>query len=384
MGAQYLLLLWLLPAAFGKIYFHETFQNLDRWTEAEGKTGLFGLGKEEWGLDTESTRLKTLKDANFYGIAAKTDEPLDNSDKPLVLLLNVKHEQKIDCGGGYLKLMNALDSLEKFDGDTQYEIMFGPDICGSTKKVHAILRHGKENLLINKEVKASNNAYTHQYVFVLNPDNTFDVKVDGKSMENGDVKEFWDFELPKEINDPDVSKPNDWIDDPMMEDPNDEKPEDWVEEEMIVDPEAAKPDDWDDEDDGEWEAPTIPNPEYKGEWTPAKIENPDYKGAWEHPKIPNPEFKEVVNPAHRLPINFIGFDLWQVKSGTLFGDIVLADNEKDVEPFLWDKDKFKAEKDAKKAFDKANEPPEEEEEEDIDEALDDAETTRSGVSHEEL
>jgi calreticulin len=24
--------------------------------------------------------------------------------------------------------------------------------------------------------------------------------------------------------------------------------------------------DWDDEDDGEWEAPTIPNPEYKGEW----------------------------------------------------------------------------------------------------------------------
>lgn len=26
--------------------------------------------------------------------------------------------------------------------------------------------------------------------------------------------------------------------------------------------------DWDDEDDGEWEAPTIPNPEYKGEWKP--------------------------------------------------------------------------------------------------------------------
>jgi hypothetical protein len=26
--------------------------------------------------------------------------------------------------------------------------------------------------------------------------------------------------------------------------------------------------DWDDEDDGEWEAPTVPNPEYKGEWKP--------------------------------------------------------------------------------------------------------------------
>merc|ERR1712183_989498 len=144
-------------------------------------------------------------------------------------------------------------------------------------------------------------------------------------------KEFWDFELPKEINDPDVSKP----------------------------------DDWDDEDDGDWEAPMIPNPEYQGPWAPQEIDNPDYKGPWEHPKIPNPDFQEVNNPAHRLPINFIGFDLWQVKSGTLFGDVVLADSEEDLAGFLWDEDKFKAEKEAKKAYDKANEPePEEEEDED--------------------
>jgi len=388
-----LLVGWLLGTTFGKVYFHETFKNLDRWTEAEGKTDLFGLAKEEWGLDTESTRLKTLKDAKFYAIAAKTDEPLDNSDKPLVLLLNVKHEQSIDCGGGYLKLMNALDSLEKFDGDTQYEIMFGPDICGSTKKVHAILRHEEENLLINKEVRATADVYTHQYVFVLNPDNTFDVKVDGKSKQQGDVKEFWDFELPKEINDPEVSKPDDWIDDPMMEDPNDKKPEDWVDEEMIVDPEAEQPDDWDEEDDGEWEAPMISNPDFKGEWSAGRIDNPDYKGAWEHPKIPNPDFKEVVNPAHRLPINFVGFDLWQVKSGTLFGDIILADSEEDIEPFLWDDDKHKEEKDAKKAFDKANAPPEEEDDEEDDteeesdmEELSEADevTEESGSAHEEL
>lgn len=31
----------------------------------------------------------------------------------------------------------------------------------------------------------------------------------------------------------------------------------------IVDPEAKRPDDWDDELDGEWEAPTISNPEFK-------------------------------------------------------------------------------------------------------------------------
>merc|ERR1719285_841198 len=124
---------------------------------------------------------------------------------------------------------------------------------------------------------------------------------------------------------------------------------------MIVDPDAEKPEDWDDEDDG----------------------------PWEHPKIPNPDYKEVNNPAHRLAINFIGFDLWQVKSGTLFGDIILADSEEDLDAFLWDEEKFEAEKEAKKAFDKANEPPEEEkdddEEEDMEELSDkSAETPEAG------
>lgn len=40
---------------------------------------------------------------------------------------------------------------------------------------------------------------------------------------------------------------------------------------------ASKPDDWDDEEDGEWEAPLIDNPEFKGEWKPKMIPNPDYK-----------------------------------------------------------------------------------------------------------
>merc|ERR1711920_949272 len=317
--------------------------------------GQFGLAKEEWGVDTVSTRLKTMKDATFYGIATKIDEPLDNTDKDLVLLLNVKHEQDIDCGGGYLKLMNSLESLEKFDGDTQYEIMFGPDFCGSTRKVHAILRHEDENLLINKDVRATNDQYTHQYLFILKPDNTFDIKVDGESIRSGDVKEFWDFELPKEINDPDVSKPDDWVDDPMMVDPNDKKPDDWVEEEMIVDPDAEKPEDWDDEDDGDWEAPMIPNPDYEGPWVPQEIDNPDYKGPWEHPQIPNPDWKEVKNPHHRLPINYVGFDLWQVKSGTLFGDIILADSEDDILSHIWSKDMHADEKDAKEEFDKPDE-----------------------------
>jgi len=360
----------LLSLALGKIYFHETFKNLEGWEEAEGKEGLFGLATEKWGIDTESTRLKTLKDAKFYGISKKIDETLDNTDKPLVLLLTVKHEQKIDCGGGYLKLMNSLDDAKKFSGDTEYEIMFGPDFCGSTRKVHAIFRHGEENLLINKDVTIANDEYTHQYVFIVMPDGTFDIKVDGESKKTGNVKESWDFELPKEINDPDVSKPDDWVDKAKIDDPEATKPDDWDDEKMILDTEAEKPEDWDDDDDGEWEAPMINNPDYKGQWTAPKIDNPEYKGPWEHPQIPNPDWKEVTNPHHRLPINYVGFDLWQVKSGTLFGDIVLADSEEDIESLIWSKAMHDDEKDAKAEFAKPDETEDDtEEDEDMEELI---------------
>jgi len=79
------------------------------------------------------------------------------------------------------------------------------------------------------------------------------------------------FFLPKKIKDPSQSKPADWVDEKYINDPDDKKPEGWDEiPAEIVDPEASKPEDWDDELDGEWEAPKVPNPEYKGPWSPKK------------------------------------------------------------------------------------------------------------------
>merc|ERR1719187_971356 len=235
------------------------------------------------------------------------------------------------------------------------------------RSISRSMAHGEENLLINKDVRTDNDEYTHQYVFIFKPDGTFDIQVDGTSKKKGDVKEFWDFELPKEINDPDISKPDDWVED-----------------RMIVDSEAEKPEDWDDDDDGEWEAPMIDNPDYKGPWTAPMIDNPDYKGPWEHPQIPNPDYKEIENPHFRLPINYIGFDLWQVKSGTLFGDIILADAEEDIKSFIWTKAMHDEEKDAKDEFDN---PPsdaegDEDEGEDMDELGEDSGISDGAVEEE--
>jgi len=78
--------------------------------------------------------------------------------------------------------------------------------------------------------------------------------------------------------------------------------------------------------DGEWEAPKIPNPEFKGEWRAKQIENPKYQGEWVHPQIDNPEF--VPNPNLYAYDSFggVGIEIWQVKSGTIFDNILITDS----------------------------------------------------------
>lgn len=48
--------------------------------------------------------IQTSQDAKFYARTAKFDEKFNNEGKSLVVQFSVKHEQKIDCGGGYVKV----------------------------------------------------------------------------------------------------------------------------------------------------------------------------------------------------------------------------------------------------------------------------------------
>merc|ERR1712154_474154 len=93
---------------------------------------------------------------------------------------------------------------------------------------------------------------------------TYEIRVDGETKAEGNMKDDWSFEKPKKIKDPEQSKPEDWVDNEEIDDPNDKKPDDWDDEPAsIADPDATKPDDWEDEEDGEWQAPQIDNPDYK-------------------------------------------------------------------------------------------------------------------------
>merc|ERR1712050_806892 len=195
---------------------------------------------------------------------------------------------------------------------------------------------------------------SHVYRLVVKPDNTVRVEIDEEKVYEGSLKEDWEMLKPKQIPDPEDKKPEDWVMSSMMDDPEDKKPEDWVEDRRIVDAEAKKPDDWDDEEDGEWEAPTKDNPAYKGEWYVKRISNPEYKGIWEAKKIDNPEYEDDDALYKYDDFGFIGFDLWQVKGGTIFDNVIITDDVAEADAFVkkW-KDLSEVEKAKKKEEDAA-------------------------------
>jgi calreticulin len=138
-------------------------------------------------------------------------------------------------------------------------------------------------------------------------------------------------------------QPDDWVDQEYIDDPESKKPEgyDSIPKE-IPDPDAQKPADWDEEEEGEWSAPMIPNPDYRGPWKVKRIRNPAYKGKWKTPLIANPEFKDDRDLYVFGPLKYFGIELWQVKAGSIFDNILITDDPdyaKAVAEETWQKNK---------------------------------------------
>jgi calreticulin len=353
--------------ADGKVYFSETFGDgwesrwtVSKWKESEGTAGTWVATAGKWFKDeAEDKGIQTSEDSRFFGIAASFDS-FSNEGKDLIIQYQAKYEKDVECGGGYLKIGPKLEDLTTFGDPTAYNIMFGPDKCGYTKRTHLIFNYKGTNVLKKSDLsykQGEDFGISHLYRMVLKPDNTVRVEIDEEKIYEGSIKEDWEVLKPKEISDPDDKKPEDWVDSSMMDDPEDKKPDDWVEEKRIVDESASKPDDWDDEEDGEWEAPMKDNPAYKGDWSVKRITNPAYKGVWEAKKIANPEYVDDDKVYSFADFGFLGFDLWQVKGGTIFDNVIVCDDVTEADEFAkkWkalnevETAKKKEEDDAKKA-----------------------------------
>jgi len=363
MRFSYLATAALATPVMSEFYLKEQFNDegwKDRWEvsskwKSSNEMGEWKLTPGDWYADEKDTGIKTSTDARFYGISSKMTKTFNSSDKKdLVIQYSVKNEQKIDCGGAYIKLMGGGDKFDSanFGGDTPYSVMFGPDICGSSnKRTHTILRYKAkdDNVLINKDIPCEGDVHSHLYTLVIRPDNTFEVFVDNKSVRSGNIEDEFDMLPDKEIEDPAVSKPDDWVEQRQIEDPENKKPEGYDDiSPEIPDPEATKPDDWDDEEDGEWEPPMVDNPDWE-RWEPKMIPNPDYKGPWKHPMVTNPEYApdDQLFAVCDEGCTHVGFELWQVKSGTVFDDIIITDSLEEAQKFA--EDTFFKKKDGEKA-----------------------------------
>lgn len=211
------------------------------------------------------------------------------------------------------------------ENETTYNIMFGPDICGSNKHTHFIMHYNGSNIEMNTKLDCLHDRLTHLYAFSLYNNGSYEVLIDNVRKASGTLRNDWSFLKPKIIDDPSVTKPIDWVTEELMDDPSDIKPEDWIKDREVPDPNAVIPEDWDVEDDGAWEPPMMTNPAYKGEWLPKKIANPSYKGPWVQPTIDNPEFYDDPNIG-LFEFGAVGFEIWQVKAGSAFDSILITDD----------------------------------------------------------
>jgi len=108
-----LLLLVCLGSALAEVYFEDRFDKEDwesRWVQSTHKgaeAGKFAWTAGKFYGDADKDKgIQTSQDAKFYALSSEF-KPFSNKDKPLVLQFTVKHEQNIDCGGGYAKLFDC-------------------------------------------------------------------------------------------------------------------------------------------------------------------------------------------------------------------------------------------------------------------------------------
>ena len=75
-------------------------------------------------------------------------------------------------------------------------------------------------------------------------DNTYEIQIDGDAKAGGSLYDDWDFLAPREIADPNQTKPEDWVDEAQMPDPSDVKPDGYDNiPRHVPDPGARRPDD---------------------------------------------------------------------------------------------------------------------------------------------
>ncbi len=205
----------LSASVSAEVFFKDSFESLDNWTASEWKSstemGKFELKAGKWA-ESDNFSLATQTDARFYGSSASF-KSFSNKNKDLIVQYTAKYDKDVECGGGYVKLGPKMADATKFGDPTPYNIMFGPDKCGYTKRTHLIFSYKGKNVLKKTDLpyKQKEDGLTTLYQLTVSKDNTVKVDVDGENVYSGSIEADWELLPAKEINDPEDKKPSDWV-----------------------------------------------------------------------------------------------------------------------------------------------------------------------------
>mmetsp|Transcript_19571 Transcript_19571/g.50162 ORF Transcript_19571/g.50162 Transcript_19571/m.50162 type:complete len:448 (-) Transcript_19571:114-1457(-) len=310
----------ILSVAEAKTFFFDDFSYSEnqhmwrRWTKSELPTSKRGAFKLSAGMyhregDRAATGLQTVGDGGrYFGISSVLDkqvESVDEVEDDIILQYTVKNEVDVQCGGSYVKLFEKGIERHKLDTNSPFLIMFGPDYCGPSSAQLKILLSlprlgagggegggGEENGKgeVEKDGDGSDSRelysfsdiieypldeFSHTYTLVIKRGGEeFELHVDGERRIKGRIADY--FDVPRQVP---AGTPT-----------------------SIEDPTAVKPSEWDEDMDGVWEAPLIDNP----------ILNDRSYGT------------PLVGPFTFKQAGAIGFELFQLRAGTVFDDVILT------------------------------------------------------------
>lgn len=324
------------------VYLQESFDAgwENRWKKPQHVKKGIQLGRvrvtagDFWGDEKIQRGMETMDYKRNYLFYSNLTHRMDTRDRDLIIQYTLRLYYGLDCGGQYLKLIGGDADMGSFSNETDYYVMFGPDICGATfRRTHVIIGYQGQHYQTLNPLNCFKDHLTHAYTLKIRRNNTIEVQIDGEVVDEANLNDRFPIPPVDQIPDPEDKKPEDWDDDEWIIDPKDKKPATWVDEEYIQDPDAYKPPAWD--DSIVWAPPMIRNPDYIGEWTPKLIKNPNYKGPWK-PRMIDQKAENDPLFGHFPDIAYLGLEFFQNIPSSIFDNFLITDDEEYARKVLED------------------------------------------------
>ncbi|XP_052005301.1 calnexin isoform X2 [Xyrauchen texanus] len=254
-----------------------------------------------------------------HAIAAYLQKAYQFKDKVLCLQYEVLFQKRVDCGGAYIKLLSHSDDLRlsQFSDATPYTIMFGPDKCGRTHKVHFIYRLWnpitgtyEEKHARQPEMDLSDyfvDHRSHLYTLNLYPNNTFEILIDLTLINNGSLLEDMDSPATSEKENAEETTA------------------------VLVDRSQRSVPRFEQHDgsndvDGECSAFTEASDCELLTLNPASNKPKKKSSSSPDDKGNKGEHFEDAQPLRLSPVTAVGFELWSLTGDVMFDNILLCDN----------------------------------------------------------